>query len=256
MGSVGSYGRVGGLGGYGASSFLDTLTSTSQGSAIADFYGSGGYGYRVYGSNATPVFVIMKGSTMGTTVAPGNEPAYSAIKREWQDSRYAHLAPYTIGSVTTGGGAMPARAPGSSGKLPANVQPADTAKPKWYEIFAGVTTALTPLVPGIVSVAQNAGSGASPAAIAGQIASKQAKLAKTTNPVTAAKLRAEIAALQQQQAMYGQAVAAGLQDTSQGYSVDTGGAQSGTPAWLWPMVIVGGFVILGGGAYAMSKGKK
>ncbi len=136
------------------------------------------------------------------------------------------------------------------------MRPADQAAPKWYEVFEGVTFALTPLVPGIVQLAQNAGSGGNPAALAGQIAAKQQKLANTTNPVTAAKLRAEIATLQQQQAMYTQAVGAGIADTSGGYAIDAGGAASGAPGWLWPVVVIGGLVVLGGGAYMLSKDGK
>ncbi len=253
MGSVGSYGRVGSYGAvasYGAA-------STAGSPAVADFYGTGGYAYRVFMSGTNTWFQVIRapaGYATGTLVYASNVAAWNAINREYRDGRQ-QLSPFTIGAVTTGSSALPKPAPGSSGKMGGGVVPADQGKPKWYEVFAGVTTALTPLIPGVVQLAQNAGSSGSPTALAGKIAAKQQKLANTTNPVTAAKLRADIASLQQEQAMYGQAVAAGLADTSGGYSVDTGGVQQGAPSWLWPVVIVGGLVVLGGGAYALSQEK-
>lgn len=283
QGSFGAFGTTGSLGIWPFDSGSDTAPASSGTTPIADFYepSNSAWAYRAFSQSGSAdlIFQVIRapaGNTIGKNVYRSSGGAWTAINAAYAQaaSRGGLKKAYSIASGTStsgssgsssqpsqsqidavtaglngrvtstgnarGGKPNGANAPGGQGNSPLD----------WLNAVSGLLNAATPAVTGIVTAAQGGGLGGSPAQIAAQIAAKQRKLAETTDPVKRARLTAEIAQLKKQQAMYAGAVS----DVSGGTSVGDLGGGGDTQAgatWVWPVVIIGGLLVVG--SLVMSK---
>lgn len=208
----------------------------------------GGYAYRAYSDGS---FLILQGpSGGGATVAAGtgaslaiaaeiarlnpnklpvNSVAYKTTRSSSSAAAPASLAPPSPPAptpvVTPAPQVTAARmtVPGAASVAPSSTPP----QRNFWSVFPGI---LADLAPTVTSVVNEVGSGArnAPAAMAATIAKKKARLQQTQNPVTRARLVAEIQQLEVQAANYAATVNAAQ---TQIQTVDQGETASSVPPW-------------------------
>lgn len=216
------FGRYGDAGGAGANTSL----------RIGYYLNVGGWYYRYDGTNIT-IVRAPAGYVAGRVLHPG-ESVFNAVYDELlrTPSSFSTYLPSSTGPTPVPGSAQPS-VDVSDGQAPATTVKAGF---DWANFSTGLTTALMPLFQLGVSEAV-AGGRNTEARLASQIASKRAELARTSDPGRIARLRSEIASLEQQLTSYRQTVAT---TGSDGGSIIPGttGSTSNVP-WLGLGVAIG-----------------
>lgn len=228
--------------------------------AVADFYGSGGFAYRVYGFTGTPTFQVVqapKGNTLGKMVYAGTA-AHTAILTEYMSaSKAGRLRPANSIPQQYSGSSKPITGASSTTTADVSLGTSPNRAENTLNTFTTITNALTPLATGLASAFSGGAlglGGNDPAQIAATIARKERELAltPTSNAPKRARLQAEIQQLRQSQALYADTVQSGMSDLglSGGEVTQPSGGASLLPVGL---ALVAGAAVIGGVAWLATR---
>lgn len=239
---------------YGSPSRLGAASSTPANGYYVDRDGQ--YVYKYAGGTITIVHEPGASAFIAKQVVPGTGP-YASIYNQIASGQATYVgvnAPRLQGGVPVAAAQSATANTGVRGQTNLTdgqqVQTGD-GTPAWLQTVGTLATTLMPFVSlGVDAV--GAGAGSTLAKLQQQLADKQAKLARETNPGRRAKLQTEISSLQAQIASYQQAVGddSGVQDT---YVAQTQQivSKSAVP-WTTLALLLGGVTVVGGVLYAAS----